>query len=92
MLETAAQVVAELVSKEEETSTAADEWIYQIGGKKHWRGDMLDVALAWAAGLAHQYTQSLPGRAVLCVATFGNRGFGQRLWVSLASVSQDFPV
>ena len=55
-----AQVVAELVSKEEETSTAADEWMYQIGGKKHWdlyntavrgylRGESrdTDVAKAW---------------------------------------------
>ena len=55
-----AQVVAELVSKEEETSTAADEWMYQIGGKKHWdlyntavrgylRGESCDtdVAKAW---------------------------------------------
>ena len=55
-----AQVVAELVSKEEETSSAADEWMYQIGGKKHWdlyntvvrgylRGESCDtdVARAW---------------------------------------------
>ena len=55
-----AQVVAELVSKEEETLTAADEWMYQIGGKKHWedynivvrgylRGESrdTDVAKAW---------------------------------------------
>ena len=31
-----AQVVAELVSKDPDTSIAADEWMYQIGGKKHW--------------------------------------------------------
>ena len=53
-----AQVVAELVSKEEEAPTAADEWMYQIGGKKHWdlyntavrgylRGESTDVAKAW---------------------------------------------
>ena len=58
-----AQVVAELVSKNEailETSTATDEWMYQIGGKKHWdlyntvvrgylRGEICatDVAKAW---------------------------------------------
>ena len=55
-----AQVVAELVSKEEETSTATDEWMYQIGKEKHWdlyntvvrgylRGESraTDVAKAW---------------------------------------------
>ena len=55
-----AQVVAELVSKEEETLTATDEWMYLIGGKKHWedyntavhgylRGESrdTDVAKAW---------------------------------------------
>ena len=55
-----AQVVAELVSKNEEASTAADEWMYLIGGKKHWdlyntvvrgylRGESCytDVARAW---------------------------------------------
>ena len=31
-----AQVVAELVSKEEDAVDVADEWMYQIGGKKHW--------------------------------------------------------
>ena len=54
-----AQPVAELVSKEPNNSTA-DEWMYQIGGKKHWedynivvrgylRGESrdTDVAKAW---------------------------------------------
>ena len=54
-----AQPVAELVSKEPNNSTA-DEWMYQIGGKKHWedynivvrgylRGECrdTDVAKAW---------------------------------------------
>ena len=51
----------ETVSKEKESSTATDEWMYQIGGKKHWedyntvvrgylRGECCDtdVAKAWA--------------------------------------------
>ena len=55
-----AQPVAELVSKERDNSTAADEWMYQIGEKKHWedyntvvrgylRGESCDtdVAKAW---------------------------------------------
>ena len=58
-----AQVVAELVSKNEdilEISNATNEWMYQIGGKKHWdlyntvvrgylRGESCDtdVAKAW---------------------------------------------
>ena len=54
-----AQVVAELVSKEQNTP-GTDEWMYQIGGKKHWdsynivvrgylRGERCDtdVAKAW---------------------------------------------
>ena len=54
-----AQVVAELVSKQQSTS-GTDEWMYQIGGKKHWasyntvvrgylRGEICDtdVAKAW---------------------------------------------
>ena len=58
-----AQVVAELVAnEEEETAEEADEWMYMIGGKKHWeeyniavrgylRGEQsdLDVAMAWSA-------------------------------------------
>ena len=57
-----AQVVAELIAKEEDTAVSADEWMYMIGGKKHWeeyniavrgylRGEQsdLDVAMAWTA-------------------------------------------
>ena len=54
------EVVAELVSKEVAVATVVDEWMYQIGGKKHWedyntvvrgylRGEIrdTDVAKAW---------------------------------------------
>ena len=54
------EVVAELVSKEEDVLAVVDEWMYQIGGKKHWdlyntvvRGYLrdecrdTDVAKAW---------------------------------------------
>ena len=57
-----AQVVAELIAKQEDTAVSADEWMYMIGGKKHWeeyntavRGYLLgeqsdlDVAEAWTA-------------------------------------------
>ena len=57
-----AQVVAELIAKQENTAVSADEWMYMIGGKKHWeeyntavrgylRGGQsdLDVAKAWTA-------------------------------------------
>ena len=57
-----AQVVAEVIAKEEDTAVSADEWMYMIGGKKHWeeyniavrgylRGEQsdLDVAMAWTA-------------------------------------------
>ena len=57
-----AQVVAELIPKQENTAETADEWMYMIGGKKDWeeyniavrgylRGEQsdLDVAMAWSA-------------------------------------------
>ena len=57
-----AQVVAELIAKQENTAETADEWMYMIGGKKEWeeynnavrgylRGEQsdLDVAMAWSA-------------------------------------------
>ena len=56
------EVVAELVTNEQDAVDVADEWMYQIGGKKHWgeyntvvrgylRGDKLDVDVvkAWTA-------------------------------------------
>ena len=57
-----AQVVAELIAKQENTAETGDEWMYMIGGKKDWdeyntvvRGYLLDekaaldVAKAWSA-------------------------------------------
>ena len=57
-----AQVVAEVIAKQEDTTVSVDEWMYMIGGKKHWeeyniavrgylRGEQsdLDVAEAWTA-------------------------------------------
>ena len=57
-----AQVVAEVIAKQEDTAVSVDEWMYMIGGKKHWeeyniavrgylRGEQsdLDVAMAWTA-------------------------------------------
>ena len=57
-----AQVVAELIAKQENTAETGDEWMYMIGGKKDWdeynnavrgylRGEQsdLDVAMAWSA-------------------------------------------
>ena len=57
-----AQVVAEVMSQLSDATEAVDEWMYMIGGKKHWeeyniavrgylRGEQsdLDVAEAWTA-------------------------------------------
>ena len=57
-----AQVVAEVMSQLSDAEEAVDEWMYMIGGKKHWeeyniavrgylRGEQsdLDVAMAWTA-------------------------------------------
>ena len=57
-----AQVVAEVMSQLSDAAEAVDEWMYMIGGKKHWeeyniavrgylRGEQsdLDVAEAWTA-------------------------------------------
>ena len=57
-----AQVVAEVMAQLTDAAEAVDEWMYMIGGKKHWeeyniavrgylRGEQsdLDVAMAWTA-------------------------------------------
>ena len=57
-----AQVVAEVMAQLSDAAEAVDEWMYMIGGKKHWeeyniavrgylRGEQsdLDVAMAWTA-------------------------------------------
>ena len=46
-----AQVVAELVSKQLDTVTTMDEWMYQIGGKKHWE-DYNTVVRRYLCGAA----------------------------------------
>ena len=77
-----AQVVAEVMAKLSASAGAVDEWMYMIGGKKHWeeyniavrgylRGEQsdLDVAKAWtAAGGVGTPAHAVPSRtcSVVC--------------------------